>query len=100
MVEGLKVQTDKAAAAAQIKNLYRLFVEKDCTMVEVGAVAALLCVVVVGWGGGGGGGGWGEFAPFRLAVAELELAVAAFGLRVLLCGLSRCQTAACACAAC
>jgi len=36
MVEGLKVTTDKAAAAEQIKGLYRLFVEKDCTMVEVG----------------------------------------------------------------
>ena len=36
MVEGLKVQTDKKAAAEQIKGLYRLFVEKDCTMVEVG----------------------------------------------------------------
>lgn len=29
--------TDKAAAAEQIKGLYRLFVEKDCTMVEVRA---------------------------------------------------------------
>lgn len=28
--------TDKKAAAEQIKGLYRLFVEKDCTMVEVG----------------------------------------------------------------
>ena len=43
MVEGLKVQTDKKAAAEQIKGLYRLFVEKDCTMVEVGSWAA--------WGG-------------------------------------------------
>ena len=39
MVEGLGVQTDKAAAAEQIKALYRLFVEKDCTMVEVSAWA-------------------------------------------------------------
>jgi hypothetical protein len=35
MVEGLKVTTDKKAAAEQIKGLYKLFVEKDCTMVEV-----------------------------------------------------------------
>lgn len=35
MVEGLKVTTDKTAAAEQIKALYHLFVEKDCTMVEV-----------------------------------------------------------------
>ncbi|KAI7836379.1 hypothetical protein COHA_009742 [Chlorella ohadii] len=39
MVEGLKVQTDKKAAAEQIKGLYRLFVEKDCTMVEVNPLA-------------------------------------------------------------
>lgn len=39
MVEGLKVTTDKAAAAEQIKGLYRLFVEKDCTMVEVNPLA-------------------------------------------------------------
>lgn len=42
MVEGLKVQTDKKAAAEQIKGLYRLFVEKDCTMVEVRADGGLL----------------------------------------------------------
>jgi hypothetical protein len=35
MVEGLKVTTDKKAAANQIKALYKLFVEKDCTMLEV-----------------------------------------------------------------
>lgn len=29
------MQTDKKAAAEQIKGLYRLFCEKDCTMVEV-----------------------------------------------------------------
>lgn len=34
MVEGLQVTTDKAAAAEQIKGLYKLFTEKDCTMVE------------------------------------------------------------------
>ena len=35
MAEGLEVNGDKAAAAQQIKNLYKLFVESDCTMVEV-----------------------------------------------------------------
>ena len=35
MVEGLGVTTDKKAAAEQIKGLYHLFVEKDCTMGEV-----------------------------------------------------------------
>ncbi|PRW59385.1 Succinyl- ligase [ADP-forming] subunit mitochondrial isoform B [Chlorella sorokiniana] len=39
MVEGLKVQTDKQAAAEQIKGLYRLFCDKDCTMVEVNPLA-------------------------------------------------------------
>eukprot|EP00887_Chlorella_sp_A99_P004443 scaffold30.g4443.t1 len=39
MAEGLKVQTDKKAAAEQIKALYKLFVEKDCTMVEVNPLA-------------------------------------------------------------
>lgn len=39
MVEGLQVTTDKKAAAEQIKGLYRLFVEKDCTMVEVNPLA-------------------------------------------------------------
>lgn len=35
MAKGLAVSGDKAAAAQQIKNLYKLFVESDCTMVEV-----------------------------------------------------------------
>lgn len=39
--------TDKQAAAEQIKGLYRLFVEKDCTMVEVGAA-------------------WGSLGPYAL----------------------------------
>lgn len=39
VVEGLKVTTDKAAAAAQVQALYKLFVEKDCTMVEVNPLA-------------------------------------------------------------
>ncbi|CAD7702009.1 unnamed protein product [Ostreobium quekettii] len=39
MVDGLKVTTDKAAAAEQIKNLYKLFVDSDCTMVEVNPLA-------------------------------------------------------------
>lgn len=36
MVDGLKVTGDKKAAAQQIKNLYKLFDDCDCTMVEVG----------------------------------------------------------------
>ena len=39
MVEGLGVTTDKAAAAEQIKGLYKLFAERDCTMVEVNPLA-------------------------------------------------------------
>lgn len=39
VVEGLKVTTDKAAAQEQIKSLYRLFTECDCTMVEVNPLA-------------------------------------------------------------
>jgi succinyl-CoA synthetase beta subunit len=39
VVEGLKVTTDKKKAMEQIKALYRLFVEKDCTMVEVNPLA-------------------------------------------------------------
>ncbi len=35
MAEGLKVTTGVKAAAEQIKALYKLFVERDCTMVEV-----------------------------------------------------------------
>lgn len=35
MVEGLQITTDKDAARQQIKNFYKLFTEKDCTMVEV-----------------------------------------------------------------
>ncbi len=41
MVEGLQVTTDKKGAAEQIKGLYRLFCEKDCTMVEVGVLLLL-----------------------------------------------------------
>lgn len=39
MVDGLGVVTDKAAAAEQVKALYKLFVERDCTMVEVNPLA-------------------------------------------------------------
>ena len=35
MVRGLEVQTDQHKAMEQIKNLYKLFDECDCTMVEV-----------------------------------------------------------------
>jgi succinyl-CoA synthetase beta subunit len=36
VAKGLAVTGDVAAAAEQIKSLYRLFAESDCTMVEVG----------------------------------------------------------------
>jgi succinyl-CoA synthetase beta subunit len=39
VVEGLKVSGDKAEAAAQIKALYSLFADHDCTMVEVNPLA-------------------------------------------------------------
>merc|ERR1719321_854349 len=39
IVKGLEVSGDKAAAAGQIKALYKLFVEADCTMVEVNPLA-------------------------------------------------------------
>merc|ERR1719506_2215112 len=39
VVDGLKVTGNKAAAAGQIKALYKLFVEADCTMVEVNPLA-------------------------------------------------------------
>jgi len=39
VVDGLEVTGDKAAAAEQIKALYKLFVEADCTMVEVNPLA-------------------------------------------------------------
>jgi len=39
VVEGLTVSGDKAAAGEQIKALYQLFVDKDCTMVEVNPLA-------------------------------------------------------------
>jgi succinyl-CoA synthetase beta subunit len=39
MVEGLQITTDKDAARQQIKNFYKLFTEKDCTMVEVNPLA-------------------------------------------------------------
>jgi len=39
VVEGLTVSGDKALAGEQIKALYQLFVDKDCTMVEVNPLA-------------------------------------------------------------
>eukprot|EP00614_Pseudopedinella_elastica_P035383 CAMPEP_0172617526 /NCGR_PEP_ID=MMETSP1068-20121228/70304_1 /TAXON_ID=35684 /ORGANISM="Pseudopedinella elastica, Strain CCMP716" /LENGTH=420 /DNA_ID=CAMNT_0013423299 /DNA_START=15 /DNA_END=1277 /DNA_ORIENTATION=- len=39
VVKGLKVTTDLEKAKAQVKALYKLFVEKDCTMVEVNPLA-------------------------------------------------------------
>ena len=39
IVAGLEVSGDKAAAADQVKGLYNLFVESDCTMVEVNPLA-------------------------------------------------------------
>jgi succinyl-CoA synthetase beta subunit len=39
VAEGLEVSGDKAAAAEQIKALYTLFRESDCTMVEVNPLA-------------------------------------------------------------
>jgi len=39
MVDGLGVTTDKGKAAEQIKSLYKLFDESDCTMVEVNPLA-------------------------------------------------------------
>jgi succinyl-CoA synthetase beta subunit len=39
VVEGLTVSGDKAAAGEQIRALYQLFVDKDCTMVEVNPLA-------------------------------------------------------------
>ena len=36
VVDGLNLQvSEKAAAIEQIKNLYKLFSEKDCTLLEV-----------------------------------------------------------------
>lgn len=35
MVKGLHVSGSQEEAVKQIKQLYKLFVEKDCTMVEV-----------------------------------------------------------------
>lgn len=35
MAKGLAVTGDVKAAAQQIKNLYKLFAQSDCTMVEV-----------------------------------------------------------------
>lgn len=46
MVEGLKVSTDKQAAAEQVKALYKLFADKDCTMVEVNPLAETADAVV------------------------------------------------------
>jgi succinyl-CoA synthetase beta subunit len=39
VVDGLAVTGDKAAAGEQIRALFALFVEKDCTMVEVNPLA-------------------------------------------------------------
>jgi len=39
VVNGLEVTGDKGAAAEQIKSLYKLFVDEDCTMVEVNPLA-------------------------------------------------------------
>jgi len=39
VVDGLEVSGDKAAAVEQVKGLYNLFVESDCTMVEVNPLA-------------------------------------------------------------
>jgi len=39
VVDGLDVSGDKAAAGDQIRALYQLFVDKDCTMVEVNPLA-------------------------------------------------------------
>jgi len=39
IVTGLAVSGDKSAAADQVKALYRLFTESDCTMVEVNPLA-------------------------------------------------------------
>lgn len=39
VVDGLGVSGDKAAAAEQIRALYQLFVDRDCTMVEVNPLA-------------------------------------------------------------
>jgi len=39
VAKGLEVTGDVAAAAEQIKSLYRLFAESDCTMVEVNPLA-------------------------------------------------------------
>ena len=63
MVEGLKVATDKKAAAEQVKALYKLFAEKDCTMVEVG-----------GWAGGRAGGvhPWGAQLQCALGLQQLK----------------------------
>ena len=39
VIEGLGASGDKAAAGEQIRALYNLFVDKDCTMVEVNPLA-------------------------------------------------------------
>ncbi|CAB9527437.1 ligase [GDP-forming] subunit beta, mitochondrial [Seminavis robusta] len=39
VVDGLEVTGDKAAAGEQIRALYNLFVDRDCTMVEVNPLA-------------------------------------------------------------
>lgn len=39
LVDGLAVKGDKKAAAMQLQALYKLFCEKDCTMVEINPLA-------------------------------------------------------------
>jgi succinyl-CoA synthetase beta subunit len=39
LVDGLAVKGDKKAAGTQLKALYKLFCEKDCTMVEINPLA-------------------------------------------------------------
>jgi hypothetical protein len=50
MVDGLQVTVDKAAAAEQIKDLYRLFADCDCTMVEVCVFGSFFCFFLEGGG--------------------------------------------------
>jgi succinyl-CoA synthetase beta subunit len=47
VVDGLNLQvSEKAAAIEQIKNLYKLFSEKDCTLLEVGIVLGVYCILM------------------------------------------------------
>ena len=46
VVDGLNLQvSEKAAAIEQIKNLYKLFSEKDCTLLEVGIVLGIYWIL-------------------------------------------------------